>query len=284
MRSILTSYRRRRKSWKRQTSSLFLQTSITVSSSSLPEKITKTALSKCEQAQAEQKRVYSPKTSWICTKTTVRSKTGNGAFSAATRPPEGGFACLLLYQTRIKEAIIKITGEGSFGVLRTESGVHVAFHSISLSVARSTRSRNRKPGTNSHIHNDRRRVARSGKRGNVDSAFGSPHWFVSIERKRRAARQQNRVCGSNHASPHGNRCVQSGWAKSGGERRRNVTYSIWIRRKRCRSWRFDCRIGRIRSLTRKWIRNDDHIPLHLIGWLNRQTDRKWRAMREESNV
>lgn len=36
-------------------------------------------------------------------------------------------SALISYVCRIKEAIVKITGEGSFGMLRTESGVHVGF-------------------------------------------------------------------------------------------------------------------------------------------------------------
>ena len=41
-------------------------------------------------------------------------------------PASGGGLLLSSFLTRsIKEAIVKITGEGSYGVLRTESGVHV---------------------------------------------------------------------------------------------------------------------------------------------------------------
>ena len=36
-------------------------------------------------------------------------------------------ASLFLLSCRVKEAIVRITGEGSYGVLRTESGVHVRF-------------------------------------------------------------------------------------------------------------------------------------------------------------
>ena len=37
----------------------------------------------------------------------------------------GGYLPLLSLTPSIKEAIVKITGEGSYGTLRTESGVHV---------------------------------------------------------------------------------------------------------------------------------------------------------------
>ena len=40
-------------------------------------------------------------------------------------PTGGGLELLWILIIRVKEAIVKITGEGSFGVLRTESGVHV---------------------------------------------------------------------------------------------------------------------------------------------------------------
>ena len=38
---------------------------------------------------------------------------------------EEGLVVLIRLMDSIKEAIVKVTGEGSYGVLRTESGVHV---------------------------------------------------------------------------------------------------------------------------------------------------------------
>ena len=43
---------------------------------------------------------------------------------------------------RVKEAIVRITGEGSYGILRTESGVHVGV-GTACNLARSARSRDR---------------------------------------------------------------------------------------------------------------------------------------------
>ena len=38
---------------------------------------------------------------------------------------EEGFIVVLPLMYSIKKAIVKVTGEGSYGILRTESGVHV---------------------------------------------------------------------------------------------------------------------------------------------------------------
>ena len=40
-------------------------------------------------------------------------------------PMEEGFIVVFPFMHSIKEAIVKVTGEGSYGILRTESGVHV---------------------------------------------------------------------------------------------------------------------------------------------------------------
>lgn len=54
---------------------------------------------------------------------------------------------------RVKEAIVRITGEGSYGILRTESGVHVGV-GTACNLARSARSRDGEPGTDPHVHDD----------------------------------------------------------------------------------------------------------------------------------
>ena len=37
----------------------------------------------------------------------------------------GGYVYKIVYYCRVKEAILRINGEGAYGTLRTESGVHV---------------------------------------------------------------------------------------------------------------------------------------------------------------